>query len=107
MINLLSETTKFLEENGKSLDDVLWIGNRDGKEIIPVSDFLMGANRMYDDGYGSNEVSLDLVIVGNDWWLERSDYDGCEWWEYKTIPTLSADSHTAKSAQALIWGGEE
>ena len=26
------------------------------------------------------------VAVGDNWWLERAEYDGSEWWEFKTIP---------------------
>ena len=29
---------------------------------------------------------MDLLIVGDDWWLERHEYDGAEWWEFKTLP---------------------
>lgn len=27
-----------------------------------------------------------LTLVGEDFWLERKEYDGQEWWEYKTTP---------------------
>lgn len=40
----------------------------------------------YDSGYGKSEVAEDLVIVGDGWWLERNEYDGAEWWEYKETP---------------------
>ena len=26
------------------------------------------------------------MVVGNNWWLERHEYDGSEWWEYKQFP---------------------
>jgi hypothetical protein len=26
---------------------------------------------------------LDLIIVGDNWWLERKEYDGSEWFEFK------------------------
>ena len=29
------------------------------------------------------EVAEDLVVVGDNWWIERHEYDGNEWWEYK------------------------
>ena len=34
-------------------------------------------------------VALDLVVVGEGWWLERCDYEGAEWWEFKTLPIKS------------------
>ena len=43
-------------------------------------------NIYYDSGYGSNEIPMNLVIVGDNWWLERAEYDGSEWWEFKTLP---------------------
>lgn len=99
MTNLLLETLKVLEEHGKSLDDVLWVGSRDGTEMIPLSVFKSDANRMYDAGYGSNKVSLYLVIVGTDWWLERAEYDGSEWWEYKTLPMLMPNTKIVKMSR--------
>lgn len=26
------------------------------------------------------------MIVGDDWWMERHEYDGSEWWEFKELP---------------------
>ena len=40
----------------------------------------------YNSGVGSREISPGLVVVGKNWWLERHEYDGSEWWEYKTKP---------------------
>lgn len=37
--------------------------------------------------HGAQHVATDLVLVGDDWWIERCEYDGSEWWEFKTIPT--------------------
>lgn len=84
-MNLLEETLITLREYGKSLDDIKWFGQLDGymplehiKEILDVD---------YDDGFGCVEISQTLVICGEDWWLERNEYDGSEWWEYKEKPT--------------------
>ena len=49
-------------------------------------EFAKLANKKYDNGYGGNEVPLDLIVVGKDWWLERHEYDGAEWWEFKKLP---------------------
>ena len=84
-MNLLKETLKILRENDKSFDDVMWIGSQDGymgKEL-----FLKLANVDYDDGFGGQEIAQDLTLVGEGWWLERGEYDGSEWWEYKSLPT--------------------
>ena len=93
--NLLQETIKCLNENGRQTSDVLWIGRSyfdyEKKEHNYYKsnwdDFCLKANFTYDAGYGGNEIPMDLVVVGKDFWLERHEYDGSEWWEFKTIPT--------------------
>lgn len=84
MQNLLEETKIILAENGKTINDIVWIGCKDFE--IPIASFLVLSDEEYDNGYGGNEVPLDLIIVGKDWWLERGEYDGAEWWEFKTLP---------------------
>lgn len=84
MINLKEETIKKLEEYGKNPEEVKWVGCESFK--IPISEFWKLADKFYDNGYGGEEVAEDLLVVGDNWWLERHTYDGAEWWEYKTIP---------------------
>lgn len=83
-MNLLEETVEELKENGKSEKDVLFV--TDGNAWSSWEDFKKNANFDYDNGYGGQEINLDLKVVGNDWWLDRHEYDGSEWWEYKTLP---------------------
>ena len=40
----------------------------------------------YDDGFGGQTVAKDLLVVGDGWWLERNEYDGSEWWEFRRPP---------------------
>lgn len=84
MENLLQATKDILEENGKTIEDILWVGSADG--YIEIEEFLKCADFEYDDGYGSPQIAQDLVVVGEDWWLERHEYDGSEWWEFKSLP---------------------
>lgn len=84
MKNLLEETKEILKENGKSPKDVWWIGNEEFR--FSWTDFVQLANKEYDGGYGSSEVYEGLKVVGEGWWLERGEYDGSEWWEYKEQP---------------------
>lgn len=85
-MNLLEETKDILKENGKTLKDIVAVqGNVFG---IPVEKFIEIANVEYDDGYGGTEVADDLIVLGDDWWLERHEYDGSEWWEYKEMPKV-------------------
>lgn len=84
MVNLLEETKAILKEHGLSLKDVSFVMNEDYE--IPVDTFIRESNHTYDNGYGLEEVCLTLQVVGENWWLERHEYDGSEWWEFKKKP---------------------
>lgn len=89
MTNLLKETLEILTLNDKSPADVLWVGVRKTDkpgEVGTWDQFARLADIDYDSGYGGNEISGGLVVVGADWWLERGEYDGSEWWEFKKLP---------------------
>ncbi len=49
--------------------------------------FLEELNFNYDSGYGSQNLE-GLIWLNNGGWLERSEYDGSEWWEYKILPII-------------------
>ena len=83
--NLLQETIKKLKEYQKTERDILWVGSEDFGWFT-WEDFKELADTEYNSGYGTQEVAIDLLIVGKDFWLERKDYDGAEWWELKTMP---------------------
>ncbi len=84
MANLKESTLKAIKENGKTIDDIKWVGCYSYK--IPIDKFWKMANREFDSGFGGVEVAEDLIVVGENWWLERREYDGAEWWEYKERP---------------------
>jgi len=89
-INLLAETIAVLRDNGKRESDVLWVGSKDGEYAISWEEFVEIAKDVnYNNGFGSQEIAEDLVVVGKNWWLERAEYDGSEWWEYKEKPKKS------------------
>lgn len=82
--NLLVETLSVLTRNGKTESDVLWVGSSEVK--ISWDNFKKLADVEYNNGFGTQEVASDLLIVGDGWWLERLEYDGSEWWSFKTTP---------------------
>lgn len=94
-MNLLKETKDILERNNKTLKDIKWIGN--SKYYVDIERFIELANVEYDSGYGSPQVAQDLKIVGDNWWLERHEYDGSEWWEFKSIPTIPNEKMELKA----------
>ena len=89
MANLLKETKEILERHSKTFDDILFVGDKSDHSKITVKEFLEHANFEYDDGYGLEEINTDLILVGKDFWLERHEYDGSEWWEYKSMPNVN------------------
>lgn len=85
MTNLWEETLRELGTYGKTFKDVKYIQGSDFG--ITKENFEQVAKKSdYDSGFGCAEVAEDLVIVGDSWWLERHEYDGSEWWEYKEKP---------------------
>lgn len=84
MRNLWKETIGKLAINNKSFDDVIAICGNDFQ--ITKEDFEKYSKTEYDDGYGSPKVAEDLLVIGADFWLERHEYDGSEWWEFKQMP---------------------
>lgn len=84
MTNLWEETLRELATYGKTFKDVKYIQGSDF--AITKENFEQVAKKSeYYSGFGTAKVAEDLVIVGDDWWLERHEYDGSEWWEYKDV----------------------
>ncbi len=84
MTNLLIETIEALTMAGKSFNDVRCVCGNDF--VISPARFKELADTTYDSGFGAPEVATDLKIVGDNWWLERKEYDGAESWAFKTMP---------------------
>ena len=101
-MNLLNETKKILKTNNKTEKDILWVGNE--FEKMSWEQFAKFADKEYDNSYGSCEVAEVLFVAGKDFWLERHNYDGAEWWEYKTIPREPMYTVNEKRIMRVIWG---
>jgi hypothetical protein len=84
-VNLLQETIDFLKTYKKSPTDILWIGDKNFyTNWVNFAEIAEYTN--YDNGFGSNEIPMDLVVVGKDFWLSRYEYDGSEHWVFNTLP---------------------
>ena len=101
-MNLLEETIERLKENNKTTKDVEFV-SADGTSFT-WADFIIVADKEYDDGFGSPEVNLGLVVVGKDFWLERHEYDGSEHWEYKELPTKLKPINKVRIYKT-VWSG--
>ena len=99
-MNLLEETKLTLKAHGYTMDDISWVGCDEFK--IPVEEFVERADTVYDNCFGGQEVAKDLVVVLKDGsWLERDEYDGAEWWDFKAKkkePTVTYAGKVALTA---------
>ena len=100
-MNLLKETKTELKMHGKSLKDIKWVGC--DEFTIPLENFVACADKEYDGGFGAQEVATDIVVVGDNWWLERHEYDGSEWWEYKELPQKPSEEKQVKRVVGDLW----
>ena len=96
--NLLQETIEVLKRYNKTLEDIIFI--KDDED----SNFKVSAEQLktildvdYYNGYGLVEINSELKLVGKDFWLERHEYDGSEWWEYKELPAYEPGKETPLS----------
>lgn len=93
-MNLYKETINVLKANLKTKEDVLFINIKKQhyeKEneyitLTPNQFFEIAKQIEYDNGFGGVEIEENLQIIGKDFWLERHEYDGSEWWEFKEQP---------------------
>ena len=85
--NAKQELLSTLKDINKTIDDIsdmVFIDKRDyGHTVIKDIDNL---DFDYDSGYGLQELG-GVVVFKDGSWLERGEYDGSEWWEYKKTPT--------------------
>lgn len=79
---LLESLAACLKENGKSLDDIQWVGCKEFS--IPIDNFLELAARIQDH-FGA-DIAIDLVVVGNDFWVERDSLHSGEIWVLRKSP---------------------
>lgn len=102
MANLYDETINMLKINGKSLEDIKSVQCDDF--AITLENFIeVAKNTDYDGGYGAQEVAIDLKIIGEDWWMERREYDGAEWWEFRKAPEINKEIKQVKKLAGGYW----
>lgn len=81
-MTLLETLKATLKEGEKNLDDIRWIGCKDFS--IPIENFLELAARIQDH-FGA-DIAIDLVVVGNDFWVERDSLHSGEIWVLRKSP---------------------
>ncbi len=90
--SLLEETLRVLKDRGLKPQNVQYVLT--SEVWMTWEEFADIAKKVYyDSGYGSQEIDPSLRVVGIDWWLERAEYDGSEWWKFCTMPLRSIQRH--------------
>lgn len=106
MKNLWKETISVLKDHYLTWKDVDHIILDGDNVTISKENFEELARKTdYDNGWGAAEIRTDLIIVGWNWWLERNEYDGSEWWEFRTMPVIPNETTTVTRLTTNDWGG--
>ncbi len=100
--NLWEETQLILADNAKSWEDVLYV-TADHFNISKENFEMVAKQTEYYQGYGAAEVATDLKLVGKDFWVERGEYDGSEWWDFKIPPSLKAETKEVTRLTGRKW----
>lgn len=104
--NLLDETIGDLAEQGKTVEDVKFVLLTPFLKCSMVDFCYVAKDIDYDAGYGCAEIN-NIMIIGDNWWMERAEYDGSEWWEFKTAPNEPEDVIKSPSnIKHFICGGQ-
>lgn len=99
MANFYEEIVEILEENNKTINDIIWIGTR--KYKVNKEKFLEDSKHLkYDDGYGLAVINGNLIIAGDNWYLERWEYDGSEGFSF--IPFLEEPQEVQEYTRDFI-----
>jgi len=95
MPNFLEETKVSIQRSGKTIEDIIFIGDLRNNTKCTWAEFEKMADFEYDNGFGSLEINEELIIVFKDNTIfSRREYDGSEWWEY--APPFVMPENTTK-----------
>lgn len=102
--NFLEETLYTLHCNKKRPSDVLHVVNVNEGRVGTWAEFVVLSDWEYHSGYGVKTIAVNtnLIILGDDWWLKRGEYDGSSWWEFVTYPALPTPVIKGLSMKA-VW----
>lgn len=102
-MNLLKETQSIIMEELHKPKDIIFIGSEESGHSCSWEQFTELANIEYDNGYGSQKIAKDLIIVFNNGAkMRRDEYDGAEGWVYDKPFKMPEELKAIKSL-----GGDE
>jgi hypothetical protein len=93
--NVVEELERAMEYADKKIEDIDWMHISVAKygdeaiTMLPTDDYQEFVKTFkdvdYDSGYGGQEL-FGVVVFKDNTWLERFEYDGSEYWDYKETP---------------------
>jgi hypothetical protein len=91
--NLLEDVFVTLRDVFKTTDDVQWVIWSSGKDKYDdvIDTFWCTWDEFAEQADGMNfgnmvKIDPNIRLIGADWWIERREYDGKEWWEFVAHP---------------------
>ncbi len=87
-MNAKQELLEMLKIHNKTTDNIVAI-------IVTYDPYFKNVRKIksleeldfdYYEGYGGQEL-YGYVLLDDQDWLERAEYDGAGWWEYKKYPS--------------------
>ena len=82
-MNLLEETFNAILSSGHCITDIDYV--QDDQYSCSWADIQQRFDVEYDSGYGDSYINQLQIVFKDGTWLERAEYDGSEWWEYKAV----------------------
>lgn len=99
-VSLYISLLQCLNLNGKSADDILWVGCEDFR--IPIKCFQQLASST-KESFDEN-IPNELIVVGHDFWVERAADSNEQFdstcWKFRAIPKFPS---TEKFVKALTY----
>ena len=102
---LLTETIAFLKDLTIQESEVEWVGTEEAS--CSWQEFKEMPDIFYSSSFGIEYINLDLKVVGKDWWFERHEYDGSEWWEFKKLPEKPSQRKLVRNDLLTRYGLEQ
>jgi hypothetical protein len=102
--NLLEEIIEKLSENGKTLNNIIWVGFHEESSEgygrtsakMNLEKFIVLAKKVeYKKGCAQYQLLDNFVVVGEDWWLETHLNGYGERLVFKEVPPEPSHSRTS------------
>jgi len=113
-MNAKEELLRYVVNDGKKIKCAtiahgLWGFLKIAKEIVlkvgysqeDYEKFLESLDFEYNSGYGGQEL-FGTIWMENNCWYTRGEYDGSEWWEFHSYPSISQECIPAEGSEHFV-----